>query len=254
MAACESQRDRALLMVMRELTLRPHEALGMRVGDVTPTKYGLMVLVDGKTGARRLPAIESAPDLQLWLNMHAAKGDADAPLWYHVRDGRLEPLNYEGLKGIVRRVKRRAGVRKRIFWYLLRHTGLTEDAKRLPESILRKKAGWVPGSRMPAIYVHLAARDVEKAYMELHGIQEEARDLTREPKGCPRCGVRNPFDARYCTRCGQVLDMEVMAEVEEERKRIDGLMELALKDPEVQRVLTNRIRELMRSRSWTAPS
>ena len=244
LGACLYQRDRALLMVIRELTPRPHEILGMRVGDVNPTKYGLMVMVDGKTGARPFPAIESAPDLQLWLNMHPAKDDPEAPLWCRVKGGKITSINYDGLRAIMRRVAKRAGVKKRVFWYLLRHTGLTEDSTKIPESVLRMKAGWVPGSRMPAVYVHLSGKDVEKAYLKAHGIKEKEEEKfeRREPKPCSRCDVKNPFDAKFCTRCGMMLDVDFGVGLDETKRGLGDALEMLMDDDEFRHVLKKKIR------------
>lgn len=226
LGACNNQRDRAILQLIREEAFRPHELLGMRVGDVRPKKYGFLVTVDGKTGPRTLPIIDAAPDIRVWLNIHAARDDPEAPLWYAFKKGEIQPLGYDSFRNIFRRLRRSTGINRRIFAYLFRHTALTEDAKRLKEPILRKKAGWVPGSRMPAVYVHLAGRDVEEAVLREKGIEpEEEPEPGREPASCPRCAQANPFDAKYCVWCSAPMDPTTPFHEDEERARLESRIE-----------------------------
>ena len=226
--ACNNQRDRTMLQLIREEAFRPHELLGMRVGDVRPTKYGFLITVDGKTGSRTVPVIDAAPDLRLWLNIHAAREDAEAPLWHAFKRGDLSPLGYDGFRNVFRRLSRVSGIKRRVFPYLFRHTALTADAKKLPESVLRKKAGWVPGSRMPAVYVHLSGRDVEDAVLRERGMEPEGEpEFAREPASCPRCGQDNPYDAKYCMGCSAPMDPATPYQEEEAdvQKRIGDLEE-----------------------------
>lgn len=245
LSACNNQRDRAILQLLREGGLRPHELVGLRVGDVRRTGYGMLITVDGKTGARTIPVIDAAPDLRLWLNIHAAREDPEAPLFYAFKRGGIEPLGYEGLKSVFRRLRRAAGIGRRIYPYLFRHTALTEDAKRLKEPILRKKAGWVPGSRMPAVYVHLAGRDVEEAVLRSRGLEVgEEPGTGREPRPCPRCGAQNPFDARFCHQCGA--DLEGGDEGEEVRRLRERLERLERENAEIRELL----RRLVEGEPW----
>ena len=160
-----------------------------------------------------------------------------------MKGGKIVPIDYDGLRAIMRRVAKRADVKKRIFWYLFRHTGLTEDSMKVPESVLRKKAGWVPGSRMPAVYVHLSGRDVEKAYLKAHGIEVEAEKFEgREPKTCSRCDLKNPFDAKFCLKCGMILDMEAAADLDEARHRADSVLDMLMSDDEFRHLLKKKMR------------
>ena len=230
--ACNNQRDRTILQLFREVALKPHELLGLRVGDVRPTKYGVLITVDGKTGTRKIPIIDSAPDLRSWLNMHASRDEPEAPLFYAFKKGGEVPLKYEGLKSLFRRLKRATGIKRRIYPYLLRHTSLTEDAKKLKEPILREKAGWVPGSRMPAVYLDLAGRLEEE-------LEEE--QLEREPRRCPRCRAQNPFDAKYCTQCGT--DLERGGVEEEKRELREEIEALKRETAEIKEILKKLVEE-----------
>jgi len=65
---------------------------------------------------------------------------------------------------------------------------------------------------MPSIYVHLSGRDVDDAILDVYGlkkIEEEKPKLT--PRICPRCGMSNVYDAKFCSRCGLALDIKAAA-------------------------------------------
>ncbi len=78
---------------------------------------------------------------------------------------------------MLRRVRKRAGIKRRIWLYLFRRSRRTEEAKlgkgHLPEAVQRKLVGWMPGSRMPGIYHHLAGGDVENAILKARGLEPE---------------------------------------------------------------------------------
>jgi integrase len=57
------------------------EILTLRVGDVQFGQHGAIMVVKGKTDARRVRVIFSAKALTEWLNHHPAKRDLEAPLW-----------------------------------------------------------------------------------------------------------------------------------------------------------------------------
>ena len=68
---------------------------------------------------------------------------------------------------------------------------------------MEKAAGWVHGSRMPAVYVHLSGADTEEDILEAEGVKTTIQ--AREPQKiqiCPSCNAKAPFDFRYCQSCG----------------------------------------------------
>ncbi|KXA94902.1 hypothetical protein AKJ36_02010 [candidate division MSBL1 archaeon SCGC-AAA259I07] len=79
--ATRNSRDSALISLMWETGARPGEYLDLRVCDVEDREKGKKVLIDGKTGSRRLPLVSSVPHLNIWLSQHPANRDPEAPLW-----------------------------------------------------------------------------------------------------------------------------------------------------------------------------
>ena len=92
-------------------------------------------MVDGKTGPRRVRLIASVPALAQWLSVHPFRNDPNAPLWVGVGTvGRNEPLSYNGARAMLKRLVKKAGVNKRVYTHLMRHSRATELATFLTDA------------------------------------------------------------------------------------------------------------------------
>src|ERR687887_1856427 len=70
-------------MISRDTGCRPHEILNIKLKDVVfKTAAGnyqyAEVLVNGKTGSRHIPLINSIPYLKDWLDDHLQRGNPNA--------------------------------------------------------------------------------------------------------------------------------------------------------------------------------
>ena len=107
--------------------------------------------------------------------------------------------------------------------------------------------GWVPGSGMPAVYVHLSGRDVDDAILELRGMkpkQEAKPENTMAPKPCVRCGMSNKATGKFCSRCGAVLDVSTAVAVQDRVRDLDEKFSQLLRDKKVQEFLVKRLVDL----------
>ena len=242
---CESQRNRALIHVGYESGCRAGELLGMHIRDVELDRYGAVLIVRGKTGARRIRLVESVPDLQLWLNMHPRRSNPDAFLWPN-RPEASRALTVNRVNAILHSLALRAGIRKRVHPHLLRHSRATHLAKVLTEAQLRIYFGWTKQSDVPARYVHLSGRDVDEAILKHYGIAQTDEVLERElkPQSCSRCQAQNPFDALYCMRCSMPLDARAALQLEGQRTEADELVAEVLE--EIQRQAPKLVEEAIR--------
>ena len=79
---CPSKRDRACHMIFRDTSCRPHEILGLRIKDVSFKMAGdrqyAEALVNGKTGSRNIPLINSIPYLKDYLDDHPQRSNPNA--------------------------------------------------------------------------------------------------------------------------------------------------------------------------------
>ncbi len=239
--AANNQRDRALVMVLWDSAARKGELLNINVGHIQPDKYGATVIVNGKTGKRKIRLIDSVPDLLLYLNIHPLRDDPNAPLFITDRkyDGNYRRLKEQTVNNMLNGLAERAGIKKNIYPHAFRHGRLTDMAKRgFNEMELRIYAGWTKESNMPATYLHLSGADIEKKILQKNGIIEDdtkEREERLKPVDCPRCKTRNPVGAKFCTNCSMILDQQMAVNMETERSDISKeFMMSALMDPDIQ--------------------
>jgi hypothetical protein len=190
---------------------------GLRIGWLTSLKiknvqfdeHGAVIKVRGKTGERRVRIVMFASSLAKWMEMHPDGDDKEAPLWVNLSNNYSKKgVTYEGLYQKLKRIAKKAGVKKRLNFHKFRHSRATHLAQQLTEAQMNVYFGWVQGSDMPATYVHLSGRDVDDRILQIHGLRpkdEEAKQKLK-PQKCPRCQYINAPVSRYCGRCGTVLD------------------------------------------------
>ena len=216
--ACgENARDRAFIDCHLEAGTRPGEILNLQIKHVVFDKYGVILRVDGKTGARTIRLVKSTPSLAAWLNVHPSKDDPNAPLWINVTVGSYgQPLTYTSAYQMVRRRCRIANLSKRVYLNLFRHTEATVTANYMTEAQMRKRHGWTPYSKMPGRYVHLTNSDVEEAILSHYGLSnKQQEEKAKLPRVCPICEMHNENDAKLCSKCSRPLDLNTAIHLEE---------------------------------------
>lgn len=176
-------RDRALITVLYESACRIGEILNIKIKDVIIDQYGSVIMVDGKTGMRRIRLIDSSPDLVKWINSHPKKHYRDSPLFIQFYDTRshyktdCKELTDASVKKILTKLVIRSGINKHVHPHLFRHTRLTELARDFSESELKVIAGWTGASKMAAVYIHLTGGDIEKKMLEKRGLLNKENDI-----------------------------------------------------------------------------
>jgi site-specific recombinase XerD/ribosomal protein L40E len=232
----DTLRDKALLLVLYESGCRIGEILTLQLKHVQFDKFGAVILVNGKTGQRRVRLVVSAPKLMQWIDNHPLRDDLESALWVTVGTRkRNTPMTYAGTLCHLRKIVVRAGIRKRVYPHLFRHSRATHLANVLTEAQMKQYFGWVQHSDMASIYVHLSGRDVDSALLKMNGIavSEENQDERLKALTCGRCKGSNSPDAKFCSNCGMCLDVKTAVEVDETRVKVDKLMTELVKRPEI---------------------
>ena len=237
-SCCSNKRDACMVIIAYECGLRAGELVGIRLKDIIYDDKGFKIKVEGKTGKRTAFVIDSEPYLRELLNDHPYKENLEAPLFinYKQHGRQLVPRAFSN---IVKEVSKRAGINKRVYPHLLRHSMLNHLGKNgFKERDLRIFAGWTLDSKMPDVYLHYDEEEVEKKLRKFKGIIDEDEDKKEEienktfaPKVCSRCKQQNPATAKYCN-CGMALDLKTVIEDTEKRERADNVMNELFQDSE----------------------
>ncbi|MGI0046336.1 MAG: tyrosine-type recombinase/integrase [Nitrosotalea sp.] len=241
-----SIRDRAMVLCMYEGAFRPGELLNMTVGGVLFKDKIAVISTTGKTGEKTIPMLLSYRPLLEWISQHPYKDDLDAPLWWSFQTKKI--LGYGYLRKLVKSAAKKAGIKKKVWNYLFRHTKLTDVARKHPDQILKKFGNWKKGTDMMDVYVHLSESDLEEAVLKEHGLlkQESVRELTL--KTCPRCSEQNTIGVKRCVKCGYVIDEQVaikMAQREASGQDKETLIENYAKDVADLKKDYNELKEML---------
>jgi integrase len=162
----------------RDLSARPHEILNLKIKDIVfkttaDGKQYAEVLVNGKTGVRHIPLIQSIPYIKDWLSNHPSKNNPNTLLFVGL--GRNSAGRQLGINGIYQVYK----YYKEVFFpellkdntvsnedkekikcllakpfnpYVRRHSALTEKSIKLKSNILNQHAGWSVNSNMALLW------------------------------------------------------------------------------------------------------
>lgn len=206
---------------------------------------GAKLFVNGKVGEDYVRVISSAPSLAVWLDCHPCRDDPDAPVWAGFSPySRRNQLSYAAACKMLKDAARRAGIKKRVHFYLFRHTRIDETQGKLTEAQQCMMFGWKFGSRMPGVYFKRSGRHIDDAQAIMNGIKKptEERPVTLKPKNCARCKSDNSPVSKFCNRCGSVLDIETAVKLDEARGMVEKIIEELADDPEKMEKLAKLLR------------
>ncbi|MEM4400653.1 MAG: tyrosine-type recombinase/integrase [Candidatus Nitrosocaldus sp.] len=222
-------RDRALLYVMYEFAARPSELLNMKVGNLRFYEGYAEITTEGKTGVKTLTLVLSYNALREWYEQHPLKEDPNAYLWYSKQKNKKQGeyrVSYDRLRAFLKRLAEVAGIRKRVWLYLIRHTALTHVEKEYGSSITEMYGNWRKGSPIRNRYIHLANSDQREIVLKRYGLLKEGDNNSNsnsnssiiEPRKCYRCNTLNEPNARICKHCGLIIDPRYAMQIHNERE------------------------------------
>jgi integrase len=199
--ACTHPRDKAFILTLYESGCRIGELLSLKLKHLQFDEYGGILIVNGKTGYRRVRILKYLKELTEWLDIHPLKKNPEAFLWIRLENPKNnQPLSYTTVNMLLKKVARRVGISKSVNPHAFRHARATHLAKILTEQQLKVYFGWSGSSRMASTYVHLSGKDVDEALLRAYGIKVE-ENMNRESnsiKICPKCHVVNNVFSTFC--------------------------------------------------------
>jgi integrase/recombinase XerD len=247
---CPSARDRCYHAISRDTSCRPHEILKLKIRDIAFKTTGSYqyaeTIVNGKTGSRPIPLIDSIPYLKDYLDHeHPQPTNPNSPLicgngkslGRHISAQRIYNIYDEYKKQIFPKLlespnilpedkqKIRDLLRKPWNPYIRRHSAITEKSQVLKEHVLRQHCGWTPGSQMHLKYLHYFGNESNESLLEAYGIVASGQQIDRlRPKQCPNCSESNKPDSKFCAKCRMVLSYDAYEEtVDSRREKEDAI-------------------------------
>jgi integrase/recombinase XerD len=122
----------------------------------------------------------------------------DSPLWttFDSKEDLIKPLHYGSIRMKVKRLAKKAKINKRIHPHLFRHSRCTYIANYLTEAQMNIYFGWIQGSNMPGVYVHLSGRDVDYAILKANGDIEKDAKTTNVQTESPKLDLSSIIEAK----------------------------------------------------------
>jgi hypothetical protein len=171
-------------------------------------KDGAVIIVNGKTGSRRIRLVLSASKLVNWIENSPSKANRESYVWTNLEKDNGNPLSYKRVSNILREVAEKASVKKRVNPHSFRHARATHLSKHLPDAIMKPYFGWTQSSKMASVYYHLSGADVDSAILGMYGKKSEEKENMVSLKSCPRCGSDSSPESDFCCKCGLPLGIE----------------------------------------------
>ncbi len=113
--ATDDLQIKVLLCLLYESEARISEILSLRIQNVAFNQYGARIMVRGKTGQRVIPIVWFANLLRQYFEIHPQKDNPQTSLFlYKNAKGELKPLTYNVFRPRLRKLCKRAGIKKRI--------------------------------------------------------------------------------------------------------------------------------------------
>jgi integrase/recombinase XerD len=187
--SARTTQDRTFLFCLWESGARIGELLSLRRKHVQFDHLGAVCIMDGKTGMRRVRLLESAPLLDEWISDRSFRPE-DA----------IFPKTYRAYAKSLKTLSRRAGISKRIYPHLFRHSRATFLAGYLTEAQLCCYMGWTISSAMPRIYVHLNGHDLDEALTRIPTLMN-VPNSTRKPCTAQRPVIQRPTASNLMDVC-----------------------------------------------------
>jgi integrase/recombinase XerD len=246
-----NKRDRCYHTMSRDLSARPHEILNLKIKDVifkNANGYQYAeVLVNGKTGSRHIPLIQSIPYIKEWLSNHPSRNNPKSPLFVNLDNHSTRQLTHSGLYQMYQYYKKeffpklledptvsnedKEKIKNLLTksWtpYIRRHSALTEKSTKLKSHTLNQHAGWSPTSNLAQKYLHYYGNESSESLLEAYGIvtKDNIPIDTLNPKICPNCSEGNTQDSKFCAKCRMVLTYDAYNEtIQIEQQKKDKLV------------------------------
>ncbi len=205
-------RWKTALYALRYSGARPTEVLRLKESDVSIERHNGMEYMElafpkTKTRVARTVPVARKEAIDLMRDYIKSERPQDHPLnkqgYLFFSEKRKSHVRHMTLWKALQRAKNKAGIKKRVYSYLARHTRATE-VHDLPPAIRDKAMGWESGL-MWKNYTHLVTDDVRDALLAKEGT--EAESMTTQD-----------FEDRVTEKARQIAQQTIAQELEKAKE------------------------------------
>ncbi|MBO0703092.1 MAG: tyrosine-type recombinase/integrase, partial [Candidatus Dormibacteraeota bacterium] len=160
-------RDALIVRLLADTGIRASELCGLRVDDLVDRERHDYIKVRGKGEKERLVPVPPATARRLrhYIRSRPPTGTSGDRIFVsrrrNARTGEYEPIEVSGLEQVIRSLARDAGLRKRVYPHIFRHTYISELLKRKVDSTkVRRVVGHSSTQLIDRVYGHLLHSDL----------------------------------------------------------------------------------------------
>jgi len=134
--ATNNLRDRAFVLMLYESGARIGELVNLTLKDIEPDKYRIKVTLFGKTGARKIRLIASAPAINMWIERaHPDRDNKNSMLFCGMwAKKKGKDIEYQTFRTMLQVLAKKAKLDKPNNPHHFRHSRATELAKMFTEA------------------------------------------------------------------------------------------------------------------------
>lgn len=166
-AAAEVPRDAVIVRVLADTGIRASELLGLRPSDLKRVGRQTFIQVRGKGSKERMVAVNNKTFQALQDFARGQKLDPEEPIFRTLRrkaSGQKEPMSLDALQGMLRILALRAGIKKRVYTHLFRHSYATYMLNQNVNPVqLARMLGHSSLRMVDQVYSHLTPGDSYEA-------------------------------------------------------------------------------------------
>jgi site-specific recombinase XerD len=266
--AAPTIQKKAFLATCYEAGARPEEQLRLSNLDCKLDTNGIVMILRGKTGERRVRIVSFVPLLQQWLEIHPLKDQKQFPLWISTAtNNKNKPLGLKAGESIIKEALDIAGLNdKKSRLYILRHSRASHLCQFLTEAQMCVFFGWQHGTKVVRRYIHLSGKDLDNTLLSIgegkYVIKEDEYQLkiykfnrcseTLSPtmQFCSRCGLTTKISEQYTKeRDLEIENNQLKLELESMHKEMDDkfnkILSLISENPKLVNVKTDILEKII---------
>lgn len=173
-----TERDKLIIRLLADAGLRVDELLGLRVGDLVQQGRTTFLHVRGKGSKDRMvPIPRLYRRLRIYAERSRARDSTSARIFLSHRknaNGEYQPLTRSGLLQMIKNTAEEAGIEKRVYPHLLRHSFATwQLASGMNPIQLAQIMGHSSLSMIQEVYSHLSPNDAYNALVKMLQAEED---------------------------------------------------------------------------------